>query len=132
MGRYKIQKRRTSTTYRKRTSTRYRKGRVGDNLLLDYWNLLLDVNLERRVKLQNTTTLRVIFIKNKLQSVMLTFQVHSSLHIYVDGLCITLSLYIFVLSLKKQLHGQLLLLTINDCLTQKRFTLCIYIPKYLA
>lgn len=27
------------------------KGRVGDNLLLDYWNLLLDVNLERRVKL---------------------------------------------------------------------------------
>lgn len=51
MGKYKIQKRRTSTKYRKRTSTRYRKGRVGDNLLLDYWNLLLDVNLKRRVKL---------------------------------------------------------------------------------
>lgn len=67
MGKYKIQKRRTSTKYRKgqvqdtektdkhkiqeKDEYKIQKRRVGDNLLLDYWNLLLDVNLKRRVKL---------------------------------------------------------------------------------
>lgn len=60
MGKYKIQKRRTSTKYRKDGQAQNtekgrvqntEKGQVGDNLLLDYWNLLFELNLKRRVKL---------------------------------------------------------------------------------